>query len=57
MIPQIIWLALIFMSMGLSWEKHGKVSNKPENAWAALISLCLQILILWWGGFFDCFGL
>lgn len=57
MIPQIILLALYFMSFGMTLSEHGKEETKKSNIWTTALSLILQLLLLWWGGFFDCFGL
>ena len=55
MIPQLVYLALLFIGIGLAWERHGKPKEGDNNAWIDLISQMVIILILYWGGFFDVF--
>lgn len=42
------------MSLGANIVKHGEPS-KPYNGWAALRVMIIQLLLLWWGGFFAGF--
>lgn len=57
MMPQIILLAFYFISLGTILADHGREETKKRNKWRTIISLAIQLLLLWWGGFFDCFEL
>lgn len=50
--PQAVLLVLYGLSLALNIRDHGK-PREPTNAWTALVSMVLQIVILWWGGFFS----
>ena len=52
MLPQIIYLALAFMALGISLAKHGE-SRSNHNFGLTLLSMAIAIYILWWGGFFK----
>lgn len=54
MIPQILWLLLYFV--GCCWvaHKHGQ-PRESWYFWGHFIGATIELLILWWGGFFDCF--
>lgn len=52
MIPQIIYLILIFADLLYSANQHGKVRPK-YNFWANLVSVIIVLSILYSGGFFD----
>lgn len=52
-IPQIIYCAWIFMALGLSLAQHGQTKPKTENFWISLVSATIQLLLMWWGGFFG----
>jgi len=54
MIPQIIFLILLTLSLGLKIGKHNE-PRENHNAWYGLISYILMIFLLWWGGFFNVF--
>lgn len=50
--PQIIWIVLAAMGLGISIVKHGE-SRGPHNMWAAIIGTPLVAALLYWGGFFT----
>ena len=57
MIPQIIFLVLMAMSLGMNLAKDGE--PKKNDTWSFGWSLLANILmfgLLYWGGFFDVFG-
>jgi hypothetical protein len=54
MLPQIIYLAIIFIEMIFVIIHHGE-KRKNYDFGEYLISSLLAIAILYWGGFFDCF--
>lgn len=50
--PQIIWIVLAAIGLGISIVKHGE-SRGPHNMWAAIIGTPLVAALLYWGGFFT----
>lgn len=50
--PQITLLILFFISILITANKHGQ-PKENHNIWYSLISLIINILILYWGGFFK----
>lgn len=52
MIPQLIYIALIMISLGMNISSHGEPRG-DTNAWNSLISCIIGFAILYWGGFFD----
>jgi len=54
MTPQLIYLCLVFMSLGINISEHGKIEEKPKNAWYSILSISIGLGLLYWGGFFDC---
>lgn len=53
MIPQLIYLALSFMGIGMAIKEHGEEKKGKHNAWISLISALICWCILYSGGFFD----
>lgn len=52
-IPQIIYIVIVALALGLSLAKHGEVEMKRENFWTTFIASSIQLAILYWGGFFS----
>ena len=50
--PQIIYLSLIFLSLGLHLGKHGE-SMGNYNFFVKLFDVCATLGLLYWGGFFG----
>jgi len=50
--PQIIWIVLTAMGLGISIVKHGE-PRSPHNMWASIIGTPLAAALLYWGGFFT----
>lgn len=55
MIPQLIYLALVLIGLGIAFEQHGKPKKGNHNTWISCISQTIIIIVLYYGGFFDCF--
>ena len=55
MIPQIIYLVLIFAGLLLSANLHGKEKKGKHNFWNHIFNTVITISLLYWGGFFDVF--
>ncbi|QWY14277.1 hypothetical protein [Xanthomonas phage M29] len=51
--PQLIYLALMFVGIGIAVSKHGQPETGKHNAWVTLIASALVINLLLWGGFFS----
>ena len=54
MIPQIIIICLLCMSFTIAAVKHGE-SKGEYNVWHSIIAIIINVIILYYGGFFDCF--
>jgi hypothetical protein len=56
MIPQLIFLFLLTLGLGISFAKHGEEKSSPNyNGWHSVINFIVTVGILYWGGFFDVF--
>jgi hypothetical protein len=53
MLPQIVYLGLALLGLGIELERHGKPKEGEHNFGISLISTTITICILWWGGFFN----
>ena len=53
MMPQIIYVILTILGMGIVIAKHGSPKEGNYNFLHSLIVTAIQISILYWGGFFD----
>jgi len=53
--PQVIYLATVFFALGISIAEHGKPKEGKNNSLGFFIGLLIQLSLLYWGGFFDCF--
>jgi hypothetical protein len=54
MLPQIIYLCLALLGLGISMAKHGQ-SKSNYHFGVDLISSLLVLGLLYWGGFFNAF--
>ena len=52
-IPQIIMLFLLAMSLGIDLAKNGEPREGEHKAASGLIAVAIQLILLWWGGFFG----
>ena len=52
-IPQIIYLTLVFIGLGITIEQHGTPKEGINNFWVTFIADALTISLLVWGGFFN----
>ena len=50
--PQIIFIVIWSINLACHALKHGEPRTDKYNVLAAIISLGLNVLLLWWGGFF-----
>lgn len=51
--PQIIFLVLVILGLGVHLAKHGEHHTETYNFWTKLFFLAIELLILKWGGFFG----
>jgi len=51
--PQIIYITITMLGLGVSLAKHGNPKRGKESFTIALFANVLIITILWWGGFFG----
>lgn len=52
-IPQIVFLVLMALALGVSMANDGKVEMKQESWVKTLVSIVIECAILYWGGFFS----
>lgn len=52
MAPQLTWIALMMLGLGISLANHGK-PGKPTNFFIVLLAVSINASILYWGGFFE----
>ena len=51
--PQITYIVLVAMSLGLTMAKHGQPRTDNHNAWTSLLALAIVMPLLYFGGFFS----
>lgn len=51
--PQIIYIIVWAMGLGVSLVNHGKVEFKRESFWKTLLGTAIEVCLLIWGGFFG----
>lgn len=51
--PQITWLALSLLGLGIYLARHGKPREDFYNFWLGLFATLLNAGILYAGGFFN----
>ena len=54
MLPQIIYLMIVAVGLGIALVLHGKPRD-GHSFWTQLISSVIALGLLYWGGFFDVF--
>lgn len=52
-IPQLIMVILFVADVAINLALHGEKSNKEYNFWVSLISVSIEVFILYKGGFFG----
>ena len=55
MTAQIILLSMFLISGFIQANRHGKPKKGKESFWQWLIAFVINLLLLYFGGFFDCF--
>lgn len=51
--PQIIWIVLLALGLGISIQQHGQPKTGHHNFGVSLLGAALSAGILYWGGFFT----
>lgn len=51
--PQIIYVVLIALSLGIHLARHGEPRNARFSIWSGLVNASASIGLVWWGGFFG----
>jgi len=53
MIPQILYLILLGLGLGIALVEHGKEKTGKHNFWVSFSAAFIGVIILYYGGFFD----
>lgn len=51
--PQITYLNLLLIGLGITISKHGQPETGKHNAFSKLISVAIILTLLYFGGFFN----
>lgn len=51
--PQITWLVIVMLGVGITLEQHGKPKTGKHNIWVTLVALGINVGLLNAGGFFG----
>lgn len=51
--PQMIYLALVLIGVGVSMAQHGKPKTGNHHLGASIIGYGIVMGLLYWGGFFS----
>lgn len=51
--PQLIWLILLALGLGINLAKHGEKRTDKYNFWSSLIGAIISFWIVYAGGFFN----
>ena len=49
--PQIIMIVLMAITLFNDMQHHGEPKKGTVNFWSTVLSLCISVALLWWGGF------
>ena len=53
MLPQLIYLAIGLIGLGMECAKHGEEKKEKHNGWTTFFAQIIIWFILWWGGFWQ----
>ncbi len=53
MIPQLLYIMLCILGLGVHMANHGEERVKNYNGWTQLISIIIIWVLLYYGGFWD----
>ncbi|WP_166884911.1 hypothetical protein [Massilia sp. CCM 8734] len=51
--PQVIMVAWLALSLGVSMSQHGKPRTGKHSFWISLTVVAINVAVLYWGGFFS----
>ena len=51
--PQIIMIVSMAISLYSALQKHAKPKEGNESFWVSFLGVCIEVAILWWGGFWN----
>lgn len=51
--PQIIYLVLTLLGLGITLAKHGEPKKDKHNFYVTFVGSGLIVALLYWGGFFT----
>jgi hypothetical protein len=51
--PEITWITLTCIGLGMTFSQHGQPKEGKENGWVSLFATALVTCLLWAGGFFS----
>lgn len=51
--PQLTYLALLFIGIGVDSAKHGQPRSTKHNVWVSLAATAIVLPLLYYGGFFT----
>lgn len=51
--PQIIWVTMAAISLGIALGDHGKGRTGKHNVFITVIAIAINVSLLYWGGFFT----
>lgn len=51
--PQIIYICLLAMGIGISMSRHGDPKTGTHSVWSTIFATTIVVAILYWGGFFG----
>jgi len=51
--PQIIYLVVSCLALGINIAKHGEPKNENYSAITSFIGAILTLALMYWGGFFT----
>lgn len=51
--PQIIFIIIYALGLGISLAQHGQVKTEVQSFWKTLFAAAIVFALLIWGGFFS----
>lgn len=52
---QIVFFTMMCVTLGAKIQIHGKPREGDNNAWHVFVDFCITNILLYFGGFYDCF--
>jgi hypothetical protein len=51
--PQLIFIALALISLGIVMSKHGEPKTGSHNVFIEILATAISFSLMYWGGFFG----